>query len=161
MDRKAGVLMHISSLPSNYGIGTLGAEAYHFIEPKYITDWLTGSLYEKLDGKINDSFLDKGVLHLMMERGMGKTSFAYALDSQYDDSGHIKLRDTVVRVFYCSRVQLRSVQVFADGIHNELRRGIGFFEKISGNPYRIESRQPSSAGAGRARRGSAGVRGNL
>ena len=99
-------------------------EAYHFIEPKYITDWLTGSLYEKLDGKINDSFLDKGVLHLMMERGMGKTSFAYALDSQYDDSGHIKLRDTVVRVFYCSRVQLRSVQVFADGIHNELRRGI-------------------------------------
>ena len=31
-ERKAGILMHISSLPSNYGIGTLGAEAYHFIE---------------------------------------------------------------------------------------------------------------------------------
>jgi len=32
MERKAGILMHISSLPSNYGIGTLGAEAYHFVE---------------------------------------------------------------------------------------------------------------------------------
>ena len=32
MERKAGVLMHISSLPSNYGIGTLGAEAYHFVD---------------------------------------------------------------------------------------------------------------------------------
>ena len=31
-ERKAGVLMHISSLPSNYGIGTLGAEAYHFVD---------------------------------------------------------------------------------------------------------------------------------
>ena len=32
LERKAGVLMHISSLPSNYGIGTLGAEAYHFVD---------------------------------------------------------------------------------------------------------------------------------
>ena len=32
MERKAGVLMHISSLPSNYGIGNLGAEAYHFVD---------------------------------------------------------------------------------------------------------------------------------
>ena len=30
--RKAGILMHISSLPSNYGIGTLGAEAYKFVD---------------------------------------------------------------------------------------------------------------------------------
>ena len=30
--RKAGILMHISSLPSNYGIGTLGAEAYRFVD---------------------------------------------------------------------------------------------------------------------------------
>ena len=30
--RSAGVLMHITSLPSNYGIGTLGVEAYKFAD---------------------------------------------------------------------------------------------------------------------------------
>ena len=30
--RSAGVLMHITSLPSNYGIGTLGIEAYKFAD---------------------------------------------------------------------------------------------------------------------------------
>lgn len=30
--RKAGILMHISSLPSPYGIGTLGKEAYRFVD---------------------------------------------------------------------------------------------------------------------------------
>ncbi|WP_025724820.1 4-alpha-glucanotransferase [Acholeplasma granularum] len=30
--RKAGILLHISSLPSNYGIGTFGAEAYKFVD---------------------------------------------------------------------------------------------------------------------------------
>src|SRR5690606_5371317 len=30
--RKAGVLLHISSLPSNYGIGTFGKEAYKFVD---------------------------------------------------------------------------------------------------------------------------------
>ncbi len=30
--RKSGILMHISSLPSDYGIGTLGKEAYAFID---------------------------------------------------------------------------------------------------------------------------------
>ena len=31
-ERSAGVLMHITSLPSNYGIGTLGIEAYRFAD---------------------------------------------------------------------------------------------------------------------------------
>ena len=31
-ERSAGVLMHITSLPSNYGIGTLGLEAYKFAD---------------------------------------------------------------------------------------------------------------------------------
>ena len=31
-ERSAGILMHITSLPSNYGIGTLGAEAYRFAD---------------------------------------------------------------------------------------------------------------------------------
>ena len=32
MDRGSGILMHISSLPNAYGIGTLGKEAYSFID---------------------------------------------------------------------------------------------------------------------------------
>ena len=32
MDRHSGILLHISSLPSNYGIGTLGREAYAFAD---------------------------------------------------------------------------------------------------------------------------------
>lgn len=32
MDRYSGILMHISSLPSNYGIGTMGKEAYAFAD---------------------------------------------------------------------------------------------------------------------------------
>ena len=31
-NKKSGVLMPIFSLPSNYGIGTLGEEAYRFID---------------------------------------------------------------------------------------------------------------------------------
>ena len=30
--RTCGVLMHITSLPSPYGVGTLGSEAYKFVD---------------------------------------------------------------------------------------------------------------------------------
>lgn len=30
--RGSGILLHISSLPSNYGIGTFGEEAYKFVD---------------------------------------------------------------------------------------------------------------------------------
>ena len=30
--RKAGILLHISSLPSNYGIGSFGKAAYNFVD---------------------------------------------------------------------------------------------------------------------------------
>ena len=32
MERKSGILMPISSLPSKYGIGTFGKEAYKFAD---------------------------------------------------------------------------------------------------------------------------------
>ena len=32
MERRSGILMHISSLPSKYGIGTFGKEAYAFAD---------------------------------------------------------------------------------------------------------------------------------
>ena len=31
-NRKTGILLHITSLPSKYGIGTLGQEAYRFVD---------------------------------------------------------------------------------------------------------------------------------
>lgn len=35
MERSSGILLHISSLPSPYGIGTLGKEAYEFVDFLY------------------------------------------------------------------------------------------------------------------------------
>ncbi|MEA3423661.1 MAG: 4-alpha-glucanotransferase [Bacillota bacterium] len=35
IERSSGILMHITSLPSNYGIGTFGEEAYKFIDFLY------------------------------------------------------------------------------------------------------------------------------
>ena len=32
MKRAAGILMHITSLPSRFGVGTLGKEAYDFVD---------------------------------------------------------------------------------------------------------------------------------
>ena len=32
LKRGAGILLAVSSLPSKYGIGTLGTEAYHFVD---------------------------------------------------------------------------------------------------------------------------------
>ena len=32
MKRACGILMHITSLPSPYGVGTLGKEAYEFVD---------------------------------------------------------------------------------------------------------------------------------
>ena len=32
MDRSAGVIMHIASLPGKFGIGTFGREAYDYVK---------------------------------------------------------------------------------------------------------------------------------
>jgi len=32
MERSSGILLHITSLPGKYGIGTMGREAYNFVE---------------------------------------------------------------------------------------------------------------------------------
>ena len=110
--------------------------AYHFVEPVYITDWLKDCLFDQIDGEINPKYLRKGVFHLMMERGMGKTSYAFSLDSQNDGHSSVDLRDTVVRVFYCNRVQLRSAQEFADGtgmcMEGWPERAIDWFEGLPG-----------------------------
>ena len=35
MERSAGVIMHIASLPGKFGIGTFGKEAYEYVEFLY------------------------------------------------------------------------------------------------------------------------------
>ena len=30
--RESGILMHITSLPGPYGVGTMGKQAYHFVD---------------------------------------------------------------------------------------------------------------------------------
>ena len=35
MKRGSGILMHISSLPSKYGIGSMGKQAYEFVDFLY------------------------------------------------------------------------------------------------------------------------------
>ena len=30
--RESGILMHITSLPGPYGVGTMGKNAYHFVD---------------------------------------------------------------------------------------------------------------------------------
>ena len=44
IERSSGILMPIFSLPSDYGIGTLGKEAYNFVDflKKIRTDLLAG-----------------------------------------------------------------------------------------------------------------------
>ena len=39
VDRRAGVIMHPTSLPGSYGIGDLGADAYAFV------DWLLSLIH--------------------------------------------------------------------------------------------------------------------
>lgn len=43
--RTSGILMHISSLPSPYGIGTMGKEARKFVDFWINQDRLTGRYY--------------------------------------------------------------------------------------------------------------------
>lgn len=41
-NRKSGVILHISSLPSKYGIGTFGKSAYEFADFVKKQDFTTG-----------------------------------------------------------------------------------------------------------------------
>ena len=41
MARSAGILLSITSLPSPYGIGTMGAAAKEFIDPEMVNDPVT------------------------------------------------------------------------------------------------------------------------
>ena len=53
--RKSGILLHISSLPSKYGIGTFGEEAYEFVD--FLKEEIIHSDLEKQGNKKNRVFL--------------------------------------------------------------------------------------------------------
>ena len=64
--RKSGILLHISSLPSPYGIGTLGKEAYRFV------DFLekAGLVSARTDGKgYIDKFRNRIIVPVYNEKG--------------------------------------------------------------------------------------------
>ena len=79
-------------------------EADHFVRPEYIIDWLKS--------KLND---DKGSVQLlMMERGMGKTAFSYAVES-----GELKdFADVYACAYYGGQSGMRSDYI--TGINNAL-----------------------------------------
>lgn len=77
--------------------------AQNFVEMDNLNEWLMHCL--------ND--YDKGVFMLRMERGMGKTAFASSIDQQlHGDEERAELLDTVVRCYYCNRLEFRSTNDF-------------------------------------------------
>lgn len=87
-------------------------EAANFEYPNYLRDWLSKSM----------NGIAKGTLLLKMERGMGKSAFARALDGKSTDSAYdsFKLDDTFTRAYYCSRISIRSKGDFLSGVRNSL-----------------------------------------
>ena len=63
--RRSGILMHISSLPSRYGIGKLGASAYQF------ADFLSGRFFRSL--RLATAILRTSLFPLMPEIHISST----------------------------------------------------------------------------------------
>ena len=78
-------------------------EADNFVRPEYLINWLGGKLK---DGK-------GSVQLLMMERGMGKTAFSYAVASCT-----VKYDDVFACAYYCGQSGMRSD--FVSGINTAL-----------------------------------------
>ena len=77
--------------------------AQNYVEMDNLNEWLMHCL--------ND--YDKGVFMLRMERGMGKTAFAGSIDQLlHGDEERAELMDTVVRCYYCNRLEFRSTNDF-------------------------------------------------
>ena len=91
-------------------------EAANFEYPTYLRDWLVEGM------NAGGSGITKGTLLLEMERGMGKSAFARALDGKSTDSSYqsFKIGDTFTRGYYCSRVGIRSKGDFLFGVRNSL-----------------------------------------
>lgn len=99
MKRSSGILMHISSLPSPYGIGTFGKAAYDFADflsaagqsywqilPTGITG-ASGSPYQSISAfALNPSFIDLDFLEEggLLERGAAAKASSHILSDKVD-----------------------------------------------------------------------------
>lgn len=88
--RSAGILMHLSSLPSPYGIGTLGIEAYQFADflsecgvtiwqmlPLTLTSYGDSPYQSPSSSGLNYYFID---LRILTEKGLLKTEEYESID---------------------------------------------------------------------------------
>ena len=93
LERKAGVLLHITSLPSNYGVGTLGKEAYEFVDwlkesnqkiwqvlPLVPTNYGDSPYQSVSSTALNYYLIDLDILHekgLLLKKDYHKIKFSY------------------------------------------------------------------------------------
>lgn len=110
IERSAGVLLHISSLPGKYGIGTLGESAYRFIDilserkirywqvlPLVQTSFGDSPYQSEYSGSGNPSFIDPDIL---FEKGLltEEETAEFALPCDYVDYGKLYVqRDISLR----------------------------------------------------------------
>lgn len=125
LDRSSGILLPISSLPSRYGIGTLGREAYNFIDflqsagQKYWQILPIGptsygdSPYSSFSSYAgNPYFID---LEMLIEEGLLKVKDLECLDTDNEFIDYEKQFNTRYNILH--KAYLNSVGKFTSEIH--------------------------------------------
>lgn len=84
-----------------------------FRRPDHLVDWLSSALKAH----------PKGVFHLSMEMGMGKSTFARALDpTRCGSDMAIALKNTTVRGYYLNDSYLSSAEAFCNSVNDIFNR---------------------------------------
>lgn len=133
MVKQAGVLMHISSLPSKYGIGTLGKEAYDFVDfldkssigiwqilPLNVTSYGDSPYQSPSNFGLNYYFID---LPTLVKKGLLKTG----------EIKYIDWEDTESRVNY-EKIFNNRIKVLKIAFTRFNRNNLKFIKFINGNP---------------------------
>jgi len=128
MERSSGILMHMSSLPSKYGIGTMGKSAYDFVDflartaQKY---WqllplgpttMGNSPYSSFSTFAGNPYLID--LEMLVDDGLLKLEEIEAIDwgkdpALVDFSILAKERDKLLRLAYSRRTEEQSMEALA------------------------------------------------
>lgn len=77
-------------------------ENYYYVKQNFIRDAVEAKM----------SRMEKGIIHLQMERGMGKTTFAKTLDPLHKRPKGLKLPNTLIRTYYINSTYGSSVRNF-------------------------------------------------
>ena len=133
MVKQAGVLMHISSLPSKYGIGTLGKEAYDFVDfldkssigiwqilPLNVTSYGDSPYQSPSNFGLNYYFID---LPTLVKKGLLKTG----------EIKYIDWEDTESRVNY-EKIFNNRIKVLKIAFTRFNRNNLKFIKFINDNP---------------------------